>query len=270
MMDFTKAWRSATAAIAALLLAGAAMPAWADDYVYSSPQYAHAEAPGGGGGILNQYSGSHIQLFYSHSLFGDAPVNIDQIAFRDDSQAYQGEIGHPIYDFGNVTIKGATIATLQHTSAVFANNLANPTTLYDAHWAQEVGDTGPAEGPRNWDLVFTFTQSFLYDPTQGDLVIDLVMGAGPGFPVLADVDWTNEAELSGAIYGDNNGSTSGFQTWAAPVSRLTVSAPQPTSGHGESTDNVPEPSSWALMLAGFGLTGTAMRRRRGTAVAHTI
>ncbi len=30
---------------------------------------------------------------------------------------------------------------------------------------------------------------------------------------------------------------------------------------------VPEPSSWALLIAGFGLTGAAMRRRRGAAVA---
>ena len=31
--------------------------------------------------------------------------------------------------------------------------------------------------------------------------------------------------------------------------------------------NVPEPASWALMIAGFGLTGAAMRRRRAAVVA---
>lgn len=30
---------------------------------------------------------------------------------------------------------------------------------------------------------------------------------------------------------------------------------------------VPEPANWALMIAGFGLTGAAMRRRRTTAIA---
>ena len=30
---------------------------------------------------------------------------------------------------------------------------------------------------------------------------------------------------------------------------------------------VPEPASWAMLIAGFGLTGAAMRRRRSTAVA---
>ena len=30
---------------------------------------------------------------------------------------------------------------------------------------------------------------------------------------------------------------------------------------------VPEPSSWAMLIAGFGLTGAAMRRRRRTVAA---
>jgi len=33
------------------------------------------------------------------------------------------------------------------------------------------------------------------------------------------------------------------------------------------TGAVPEPASWAMLIAGFGLTGAAMRRRRVTAVA---
>ena len=30
---------------------------------------------------------------------------------------------------------------------------------------------------------------------------------------------------------------------------------------------VPEPQSWAMLIAGFGLTGAAMRRRRAKVVA---
>jgi hypothetical protein len=30
---------------------------------------------------------------------------------------------------------------------------------------------------------------------------------------------------------------------------------------------IPEPASWALLIAGFGLTGAAMRRRRALATA---
>lgn len=50
---------------------------------------------------------------------------------------------------------------------------------------------------------------------------------------------------------------------------------QPGSGQGFESDNhtigifsaaVPEPASWAMMIAGFGLVGGALRQRRGTAV----
>jgi hypothetical protein len=33
--------------------------------------------------------------------------------------------------------------------------------------------------------------------------------------------------------------------------------------------NVPEPGTWAMMIAGFGLVGAAVRRRRGTVAAAT-
>lgn len=46
---------------------------------------------------------------------------------------------------------------------------------------------------------------------------------------------------------------------------ITIGAPGAIGGPGGST--VPEPASWALLIAGFGLTGAAMRRRRNAAVA---
>ena len=42
------------------------------------------------------------------------------------------------------------------------------------------------------------------------------------------------------------------------VTSLHLAAPAVVSG-------VPEPASWALMLGGFGLVGSALRRKKGTA-----
>ena len=39
------------------------------------------------------------------------------------------------------------------------------------------------------------------------------------------------------------------------------------SGTGAVTPGVPEPASWALMIAGFGLVGASMRRRRAAVAA---
>ncbi|OYU15929.1 MAG: hypothetical protein CFE37_03605 [Alphaproteobacteria bacterium PA4] len=38
-------------------------------------------------------------------------------------------------------------------------------------------------------------------------------------------------------------------------------------GGGGGGGGVPEPASWAMLIAGFGLTGAAMRRRRGAGAA---
>ncbi|NJC07653.1 hypothetical protein GGQ62_000651 [Polymorphobacter fuscus] len=40
-----------------------------------------------------------------------------------------------------------------------------------------------------------------------------------------------------------------------------------TAVRGNITPGVPEPASWAMLIAGFGLTGAAMRRRRTHAAA---
>ena len=52
-------------------------------------------------------------------------------------------------------------------------------------------------------------------------------------------------------------SFAGFRaTYNTPLATVMVNGPTTPGG-------VPEPASWAMQIAGFGLTGSAMRRRRG-------
>jgi hypothetical protein len=58
----------------------------------------------------------------------------------------------------------------------------------------------------------------------------------------------------------------------AGIRSFNISQDNPCCGDGAffenlSFTNVPEPSSWAMMIAGFGLTGAVMRRRRDMLVA---
>lgn len=52
-----------------------------------------------------------------------------------------------------------------------------------------------------------------------------------------------------------------------------VGAATPSRGSGSARDRdepsgpVPEPASWAMMIAGFGLTGAMLRRRRAVIAA---
>jgi hypothetical protein len=93
---------------------------------------------------------------------------------------------------------------------------------------------------------------------------------GPAFYASQDfdspVDYTVQPGDTGAgsidffQYHDGDFVYSDFLL--ASVSRVVVAVADPTGGA------VPEPASWALMIAGFGLAGAALRRRRaGAALA---
>lgn len=73
---------------------------------------------------------------------------------------------------------------------------------------------------------------------------------GAGLPSNADIEMTHTAlfSMSIATADDQFGPT---DYWAA-FNDITT---------GEGTPGVPEPASWALMIAGFGLVGAAARRR---------
>lgn len=70
------------------------------------------------------------------------------------------------------------------------------------------------------------------------------------------------------------GGAQNVQDWfgcpGLPQFGLTLNSPETTAllaaGY-DLTPSVPEPAAWALMIAGFGLTGAALRRRRGPVIA---
>ena len=71
--------------------------------------------------------------------------------------------------------------------------------------------------------------------------------------------------LGGNFFYRNTGNTDPVTAgaWTATGDRLHYSF---TFGAGNG--GVPEPATWAMMIAGFGLAGAAMRRRERSAAAH--
>jgi hypothetical protein len=63
--------------------------------------------------------------------------------------------------------------------------------------------------------------------------------------------------------GDNRGDKN-YNDYTFVVPGLTIGAPilHHPGGDNDSAPSVPEPASWAMMVMGFGIAGTAMRRRR--------
>lgn len=100
---------------------------------------------------------------------------------------------------------------------------------------------------------------------------------GPAYTTLYEIDYFTVAAGGGLVIADAAG-----ERFAAFGEQLfTGTADQPTLRLGTfnftsdrlgnpitatlTVTRVPEPGSWALLIAGFGLTGAAMRRRRITA-----
>jgi choice-of-anchor C domain-containing protein len=75
--------------------------------------------------------------------------------------------------------------------------------------------------------------------------------------VLSAMNWTRytyeftATETTSTLFFTN---TAGFTSGGIYLDNVSVIGPDPTA--------VPEPATWALMIAGFGLAGTALRQRR--------
>jgi hypothetical protein len=87
----------------------------------------------------------------------------------------------------------------------------------------------------------------VYSPTAVLLTSGALDGNGRVFYALAESN-------IGSIVWSNGLGTSG--NWTQALSTLSFNT------------GVPEPTSWALMIGGFGLVGAAMRRRAAATVAH--
>jgi len=99
---------------------------------------------------------------------------------------------------------------------------------------------------------------------------------GSGLESVLESTYVNGVELASQNFGTNNlGATfSSSNPVAGPITSTGVSYLIKTSqagGFANSTINissaVPEPASWATMMAGFGVLGFALRRRRNVAVS---
>ena len=97
---------------------------------------------------------------------------------------------------------------------------------------------------------------------------------GAPYQFLASVDGNQVFNASGTVLpsGTNPGLTL-TATFVAAGSTATLDLSEiPLSGGSPIVDNiviatVPEPATWGLMIAGFGMVGFAARRRRSTVVA---
>lgn len=247
-------------AVAALALA-AAPAAQAGEFYF--PGNAETRAGGSNQSFpFNIGAGSQrYQQLYLGSLFGAAPVTLDAVMFRQASDATGGS---PF----STTLPNISIGLSTATTRVgaigtgFAGNIgADAATVFSG--ALALGSTAPARRDftaQPFDVVIRFAAPFTFDPRRGDLLLDIV-NLGGGTSTQLDFITGGSTVFSRAFTLPGQAATTptGFAQQGAGL----VTAFSTVAAVGA----VPEPSTWAMMLIGFGAIGGGLRSRRRGSVA---
>lgn len=106
------------------------------------------------------------------SLSGSQPLKITQIAFRPDAK-----VGSAFsFTLSDIQLDlSTTKAEPDNLSTTFANNVGADDTVVVNRGPLSLSSayTGPAAGPKNFDIIFNFTNPFIYNPSAGNLLLDI-------------------------------------------------------------------------------------------------
>lgn len=209
---------------------------------------ANAAVEGGGNNSFPFNVGSFVtssryQQVYLASQFGTLPLTgafITQITFRPDADtgaAFSSTL--PSVQL-NLSTTGTSPSTL---SATFASNVgANDQVVFGpAPLSLSSSFTGPVGGPKSFDIVINLTTPFFYNPSLGNLLLDVrVFNYGGMTTTPFDFDAANVIGNASTVQSGVGSPTADFVTTSGGlVTQFTFAA-------------VPEPSSLALLaLAGL-------------------
>ena len=129
------------------------------------------------------------QQVYSASQFpsSEGPLRITQITFRPDGSVTDPSL---IIRFDSVRIDLSTTSMTPSTlSTLFASNVgADDMTVFNSFVFADAPVTGPPGGPKDFTVTFALNP-FIYDPSAGDLLLDVrAIESGGGISAPFDAD----------------------------------------------------------------------------------
>lgn len=128
-------------------------------------------------------SSQRYQQVYSAGQFAAVPGGgyITQIIFRPDTGSHGSAFSSTL---GSMTIQlSTTTAGPDGLNTTFANNIGtNAVTVYYGSLPLNSACTGPANGPKDFDIAINLKTPFFYNPAQGNLLMDVWNGGHPQGP----------------------------------------------------------------------------------------
>ncbi|WP_145367601.1 hypothetical protein [Maioricimonas rarisocia] len=149
------------------------------------------------------------------------PVLITELVFRPD-----GGLGRRFNQtLTDIQINLSTTSVEpDNLSSTFADNVgADDTIVFDGALSLSSADTGPAQGPRDFDIVIVLETPFLYNPAAGNLLLD-VRNYNGGFTTQFDAHNADADAISRAStnqIGDVNSPIATFSNTAGLVTQFT-------------------------------------------------
>jgi hypothetical protein len=167
------------------------------------------------------------QQIYAAAAFGanSAPQLITEIRFRPDSGA--GKVFTATLPDVRIDLSTTPIGIGQ-LSRGFDSNLGDEcVTVFEGPLTISSNKTGPAFGPRDFDIVIPLTTPFLYDPAQGNLLLDIRNFGGPATTYFdADNDLYQQTER---CYSTRTGVDSPIADYVDPIVLVTQFITVPTA-----------------------------------------
>ena len=118
-------------------------------------------------------SSQRYQQVYNASDFAlvSGPMLLTQIFLRPDAAAGSAFSS----TLTNIQINLSTTSVgADGLSLIFANNVGlNDIVVFSGALSLSSADTGPVNGPKDFDIVINLTTPFLYDPSAGNLLLDV-------------------------------------------------------------------------------------------------
>jgi hypothetical protein len=202
-------------------------------------------------GVALRPATQRYQQVYDASEFEawGVPLSITEIAFRPDRTS-----GPFSFTITNIQINlSTTLSGPDALSVYFADNTgSDETTVFSGSLSLSSLATGPADGPKDFDLRITLEHPFLYDPSRGNLLLDVLQ-----LTPLGLTSWYFDA------HRDTNDSISQASSYFRPPSSIADRMLSDGLVTLFTFSPIPEPSN--LVLLGLGSIALVTWRSRGRA-----
>jgi hypothetical protein len=207
---------------------------------------------------FNLSSQRYQQVFAASEFLSlSGPQLLTQIAFRPDAEggaAFSSTIS-------SIQINlSTTSAAPDGLSTTFADNVGvDNTVVFSGALSLSSAFTGPAAGPKDFDIVINFQVPFLYDPTAGNLLLDVRNFSG-GTTTQFDAEFSGSDPVSrtASISGGVNSPTADFMDTLGLVTQfMTTPAQCALALEARATDGTltlefdvgtREPATWNVWL----------------------